>query len=1123
MDLKNNVYVRCPLLDKDYLYDPRDFIVGRIVSIDKDSEQLTVRFLDPFRYREYYEDIPDKCNYLIDEVSRCELYKGIKIKYGGKVGKVIDLESKNNDEYRYYVQIDGDTNVIICNETEIEAPFTGGKISPIVQMINYEFQNPVWYIGRTIVNSVNKILDNSILGFKELAGCKIYLMPHQLNTVMRCKQETCCRYMLADEVGMGKTIEASAVLKLFLNNNFNRKVLIVVPNTLKEQWKIELFLKFDICLEKDSRGNFIDLMSFSEFEESYNEKVYDFVIVDEVHRLLHDKNYQKYHTLSQKTDNILLLSATPLQCVSIDFLNLLRLLDPNKYDSYTKESFESLVLLQSNLSNVIMNAIDDLEYLQDEIKSNEDEENLKQNRICIELFDSIKSELENVSELIHDNVYDELIRKINVDDKDYGTSKMYIAISYICDNYKLERHIIRNRRNIFLFKDTDDMHTRPVRKLYDVIKYQTRESEYAVYQLILELMENDKKLSIDTLVSVYKPLLNAFFSSAVAFKNLLKNNKSICNKELDDAVQKWFLEEKDYANNIKEFLDEPADYKDRLLKVIDYLDQELFEDKVVVFTSFQETFDLYRSALENKFEKDVLAFFNTNMSSDELELNVYRFQNDKDCRILLCDRSGGEGRNFQVADYIIHIDLPWDVNEIEQRIGRLDRLERAPQRENVNSVVVISEDAEESLEQQLFKFWNDGLNVFNESLSGLEIVLEDINNQIFSAIASNIKYGLSSAVLGILETSNRLKKEIKKEQRLDTIGYLYSPVNKQISRLIRYYNNNDNKLFSETMLSWATLAGFCSRSNNDVVRFSANEFKLTSARNTLLIPPDWIEYIQSEQIKFVERIDELYSRYRDKRLGNSKEITKTNSGGEIKGTFDRKTAINSDYLHFFAPGDAIYDCIVENAIHSTKGQVAAFVLQANIKWEGIIYTFSVKPNERKLIAKGFSMSDVAYFRHFLTSDMAIVPVASEKYQNVPKTLVVDEYKNLIKKGYKAVHSSIEHLGQRSKGKSNISQQYGSNLNWFKNKFPKDYWKSYVEDSFRLGKEIAMRELANKSNLKEAKEEIQRLIAARISSDIFFDRKLEEGKELEAKYSIILDCLKNPIVSIESACYVFMVK
>ena len=258
MDLKKDVYVRCPILDREYLFDPRDFIVGRIVSIDEYAEQLTVCFFDPFGYRAYYDDIPQEHSYAFSMVNRCELQKGTRIKYKGKAGRIICVEGKDNDEYSYFVQLDLTKEVLTCSETTLEAPFSEGRVSPVVQLNKYEFQNPSWYVGRSVVNRVNKILDNSILGFKELAGCKIYLMPHQLNTIMRCNQEKNCRYMLADEVGMGKTIEASAVLKLFLLKNSRKSIVIVVPDALKEQWRVELFLKFDIAQGTDVNNNTVN-------------------------------------------------------------------------------------------------------------------------------------------------------------------------------------------------------------------------------------------------------------------------------------------------------------------------------------------------------------------------------------------------------------------------------------------------------------------------------------------------------------------------------------------------------------------------------------------------------------------------------------------------------------------------------------------------------------------------------------------------------------------------------------------------------------------------------------------------------------------------------------------------
>lgn len=69
--------------------------------------------------------------------------------------------------------------------------------------------------GRSIVSKTMHIINNSLYGFSEVAGCKIYLKTHQLRTIIRCLQDGVCRNMIADEVGMGKTIEAAAILKVF--------------------------------------------------------------------------------------------------------------------------------------------------------------------------------------------------------------------------------------------------------------------------------------------------------------------------------------------------------------------------------------------------------------------------------------------------------------------------------------------------------------------------------------------------------------------------------------------------------------------------------------------------------------------------------------------------------------------------------------------------------------------------------------------------------------------------------------------------------------------------------------------------------------------------------------------
>ena len=85
--------------------------------------------------------------------------------------------------------IDNDRKEYLCvNEEKLTASFFSGAANPVHQLAKYEFQNPCWYLGRQIVKDTMNILDNSIFGFKELAGCKIYLKAFQVNTIMRCLQ-----------------------------------------------------------------------------------------------------------------------------------------------------------------------------------------------------------------------------------------------------------------------------------------------------------------------------------------------------------------------------------------------------------------------------------------------------------------------------------------------------------------------------------------------------------------------------------------------------------------------------------------------------------------------------------------------------------------------------------------------------------------------------------------------------------------------------------------------------------------------------------------------------------------------------------------------------------------------
>ena len=198
---------------------------------------------------------------------------------------------------------------------------------------------------------------------------------------------------------------------------------------------------------------------------------------------------------------------------------------------------------------------------------------------------------------------------------------------------------------------------------------------------------------------------------------------------------------------------------------------------------------------------------------------------------------------------------------IEQRIGRLDRLERDMSRPVVYSVVVHAKD---TFEEALFTFFKDGLKIFNQSLSGMEIIMKDINDEIISAIKDDFKYGLFDKIPHIVDLANTMKEVIRKEQNFDAAGFIYRPMYAELRRLIEYYSQNENELFASTMSNWASLAGFHgSVKKNGEIMYSANSFSPKSAINSQLIPPKWNDYLNTEQNKVLTRVQAAYEKTTD--------------------------------------------------------------------------------------------------------------------------------------------------------------------------------------------------------------------------------------------------------------------
>ena len=1112
-NLEKNMYVRCPF-DREHPGIPRDFIAGRIREINEIAETAVVEFMDPFHFREYYENIPsDPIICPVKLLSHVAVYKETYVIYRREKYIVLS-RSMEKGWFYYYIQNVMTNHSLKVREDEIVIPFTSGRISPVDQLRRYEFQNPVWYMGRSVVGKTIRILENSVYGFKELAGCKIFLFPHQLNTIMRCLQEERCRFMIADEVGMGKTIEAASILKIFLLHNAGKRILIAVPDALVEQWKTELFIKFEIEAGKDRRDNTLKIIRVKEIPLHCDQE-WDFVIIDEVHKLLGNGLYEACHQLSKKADNMLLLSATPVQQKERQYLELLQLIFPEKYDEVSLEDFEDQVQKQKKITRSMYNILADFEDLNESIeRAISAREELRDDDDCISIYEDLLDAIGDVRKLVNDDFLSELLEDIDEEVSIKGRNLLQEAIIYVCKNYQIEGNILRNRRNFI----ADKMAKRDAISVGYSMDPERNTYEAATYEAIVDWVTG-QQLGEAEFIKYYIPLLEAFFSSSWAFieevDKLQKVGFSVSENVLSNA-REWLREEDELLKNIEQVLAEPYNHSNRIVSTVDYIDQESVGQKTVLFTNYAETFEKYADVLQKFFGEESVALFNKRMDSDELELNIYRFQNDPTCTILLCDESGGEGRNLQVADNVLHIDLPWDANAIEQRIGRLDRLGRDPEKA-VMSVVIHTYD---TLESELFRFWRDGLKVFEQSLSGLEIIMNEINESIIKAVTNDFRYGISSAIEEVVAASQKMEKDIREEQLFDTADFLYGNLNQQLNVTLEKYHANENSLFSRSMMGWASLAGFKGESTKKgTIRFSEKSFSMGSATKSLFIPPRWEEYISKRSTAFSRKVQDMY----DNRIGKARQL-----GGQrvLEGTFDREMAIKNDYLHFFAPGDDVFDSIVNNALHSDKGQCSAFLVKADFEWKGFVFTLSLDPNTQMLLENDIPITAIGRFKSYISVDQMIVPIPFKQYADITQDKIISQLDKLREIPVSAQRSALIHLGRRKCASDylHIKDRYGvSNLEWFMGKYPPETWEELVNTAHKLAVEYARSRFRKSSSLKRAEREVDRMMNTELSRSRYFGTAPEEMGKIRDRYMKIIQALRKSQIVTESAAFIWMVK
>ncbi|WP_342378472.1 SNF2-related protein [Myxococcus stipitatus] len=509
-----------------------------------------------------------------------------------------------------------------------------------------------------------------------LFASRIMVKPHQVGVVQRVLSARRPRFVLADEVGLGKTIEAGMVFSALRLSGLARRCLVVAPSHLTVQWLVELFHKFNQLFTlmdsdryaqslKEAPGvspwarfplvvTSLELLARSEEhrqELAGEDAFWDLVIIDEAHHLKGERAFEAASVLAKNSWGLLLLTATPMQLDPAEYHGLLTLIDAATAPSV--RGFEERLSRQEELSTAVR-----------------------------ALMEGGKGKA--------DAAVKALSRRFPEDARLKTLKEPEVLLQHLAETYSLSDRLVRNRRAVVGGFSTRRLHRHPVTLSAEELK--VRDAALAT------LAEGSLR------GAPLGNVLRRLESSSAAFSGAVKSNPSL--KAKADVLRLPSRDAKFSA----------------FVGVLRGVWQAEPAAKVLVFTESRDTLEMLQAELSR--ENVEALGYHGDLPLVERDRQVARFRDPEGPRVLLCTEVGGEGRNFQFAHHLVHYDLPWSPATVEQRIGRLDRIGQN------HPVEIHVFDVAGTLASDVLSLLADAVGVFGETVGGLDAVLEEVETRL---------------------------------------------------------------------------------------------------------------------------------------------------------------------------------------------------------------------------------------------------------------------------------------------------------------------------------------------------------------------------------------------------------
>ncbi len=522
---------------------------------------------------------------------------------------------------------------------------------------------------------------------QSLSNSRTQILAHQIESTYRVVSCINPRFLIADEVGLGKTIEAGLIIKEFMIRHGYGRVLIVVPASLQLQWQQEMRDKFnedfsviDNRLFHSLKGQFpkrtiisLDFAKQDRIRKKLTSINWDIIVFDEAHRLRRDsrivtKAYHLADEICNKTKVFLLLSATPFSGKLEELYFLIKLLNPNLLGTFHNFTMDYVVEKKASLKDRISSVV------------------IRRRKIDVggftrRLAKTITFEFTPEERMLYDRTTEYIRTEYNKALSQKNRFHAFILIVYqkMLDSSSVTLHHTITKRIHSLEKCIEDkeylrkavMGNKDISYLVDEAGDNEELAESIVQRHIINA-ESDIRSELMMLREI-----------SLLAQGITANKKAV-----------------------------------KLIEIIKKILKDNPDEKIIIFTQFFRTLEYLKDILKEYS----LSIFHGGLSKEEKDRMVNDFKEKN--TLFISTEAGGEGRNLQFARFLINYDLPWSPLKIEQRIGRIHRFGQK------HDVRIFNFSTKDTIGEKVLNILGQKIGVFEDSFGGSDTLLGYVEEEV---------------------------------------------------------------------------------------------------------------------------------------------------------------------------------------------------------------------------------------------------------------------------------------------------------------------------------------------------------------------------------------------------------